>query len=182
MVDVRKQQDIALKNVQNLSKINAVKFFMKNSDSTSKQYTEHVMKIFKEFDEVKEENLRNKELLGQITNSIIFLERGFIEMKAIITHVLNEVFETVENKQLEIEEAVIQKLPEGVVVAKKNRDNALGLYCFYINLMRPIDLENNVQILQEDQELLQQQLRVKELEFETQNVLLNQYIKKEQDL
>ena len=53
--------------MENISKHFAIDFFLKSSSSTSKQYTEHILSIYREFDIVKKENLKNKELLSQIT-------------------------------------------------------------------------------------------------------------------
>ena len=44
--------------MENISKHFAIDFFHKSSSSTSKQYTDHILSIYREFDIVKIENLK----------------------------------------------------------------------------------------------------------------------------
>lgn len=45
---------------------------------------------------MKLENFQNREMLANITQSVMYLEKAHTEMKTFIQQVLNEVFRTVE--------------------------------------------------------------------------------------
>lgn len=130
---------------------------------------------------MKKENLKNREMLGQFTSSIMFLERAHVEMKCFISKTLNEIFRIVRKKQAEIGEAIIQHYPEGLDLVKSNKDNALGLYCYYLRLIKPSELERDIQFYKEDIEELEQKVKVRETEYQTQKVILDMYIKREQN-
>ena len=78
--------------------------------------------------------------VAQLTYAMIYLERANTEMKLFIEKVLNHVFRTVDKKQNDINEAILSKKPNPDFHIKQNKDDAFGLYCHYLDFVKPVDL------------------------------------------
>ena len=123
---------------------------MKKSEETSRRYTDHVVGILKEYDEVRLRNFENEGMLTMMAQMVLRLEVLYSDMRTFTTKALNEVFNTVQKRESEISEAMLTQLPGGFEHVRTKKDDALALYCSYINLVRPIDIEENYQIHNED--------------------------------
>jgi len=179
--EMKKQHEAELKNIQNMARHQAVEFFMKKNEETSRRYTDHVLGILKEYDAVRLKNFNNEAMLMRMTKMVLRLEVLYSDMRTFTTQALNEVFNTVQKRESEIEEAMCTKLPGGVQHARTKRDDALALYCSYINLIRPVDIEENCQAHSEEIADMEQRLTLIQQQLEASEQVSEMFLDHEQD-
>lgn len=178
---MKKQHETELKNLQNMARHHAVEFFMKKSEETSRRYTDHVLGILKEYDEVRLKNFDNEAMLMKMTQMVLRLEVLYSDMRTFTTKALNEVFKTVQKRESEITEAMCTQLPGGVQHARTKKDDALALYCSYINLVRPVDIEENYQAHSEEIADMEQRLKMMQQQFEASKQVSEMFLDHEKD-
>ena len=108
------------------------------------------MDILKEQDKLKREAFENRLQIAHNTYAVLFLERAYTEMKVFIEKVLNEVFHAVDKSQNQIYEAIEAKKKNAGIYVAQNKDNALGLYCQYLNFVKPIEVDERRHIYEDE--------------------------------
>lgn len=164
------------KNCKAVAKKYTLEFFREKSAEIHEVVQNENIYLYKCFDDLRDKYFKREKKNGAIAKLFMKQERMICDQRLFIKSNIKQIFDKLDGR---VVDRLAEILPTSESFSKYDMENPFSLYCGYLDLVRPIDIENEyvdmTQKVTELQELLAQQAQ----EFETSQQVSNMYIDQE---